>query len=168
MQDTRQTDLDPLDRIDRSIDIDASAERVWELVSRPGWWINEGAVDPEPDLVLTGDDAVLRHPSYGEFRLRVLESRPPSYVSYRWTNPDADAGTLVEFWIEPRDERRHPAGGRERLLRPRQGARGLAEAPRGQRGGLEESSSRRRAPGSNGRATRREHGTDRRVRRPRG
>ena len=34
----------------------------------------------------------------------MLESRPPSYVSYRWTNPDADAGTLVEFWIEPRDE----------------------------------------------------------------
>jgi len=102
VQDTRQTDLDPLDRIDRSIDIDASADRVWELVSRPGWWINEGAVDPEPDLVVTGDDAVLRHPAYGEFRLRVLESRPPSYVSYRWINPDAGAGTLVEFWIEPR------------------------------------------------------------------
>ena len=98
-----QTDLDPLDRIDRSIDIDAPAERVWELVSRPGWWINEGAVDPEPDLVVTGDRAVLRHPAYGEFRLQVLASRPPSYVSYRWVNPDAEAGTLVEFWIEPRE-----------------------------------------------------------------
>ena len=40
------TDLDPLDRIDRSIDIDAPAARVWSLVSRPWWWINEGTVDP--------------------------------------------------------------------------------------------------------------------------
>ena len=33
----------------------------------------------------------------------MLESRPPSYVSYRWIDLDVDAGTLVEFWIEPRD-----------------------------------------------------------------
>jgi uncharacterized protein YndB with AHSA1/START domain len=103
VQEAQHTELDPLDRIDRSIDIDAPAERVWELVSRPGWWINEGQVDPEPDLVVTDDQAVLRHPAYGEFRLHVLASRPPSYVSYRWVNPDAEAGTLVEFWIEPRE-----------------------------------------------------------------
>jgi len=102
-QDAQGTDVDPLDRIDRSIDIAAPAERVWALVSRPGWWINEGEVDPEPDLDVTDDHAVLRHPAYGEFRLQVLASRPPSYVSYRWVNPDADAGTLVEFWIEPRE-----------------------------------------------------------------
>ena len=97
------TDLDPLDRIDRSIDIDAPADGSGSC-PRPGWWINEGAVDPEPDLVVTGDDAVLRHPAYGEFRLQVLESRPPSYVSYRWIDAGADAGTLVEFWIEPRED----------------------------------------------------------------
>jgi len=32
------------DSIERSIDISADAERVFALVSRPGWWINEGAV----------------------------------------------------------------------------------------------------------------------------
>ena len=104
MPETRPTDLDPLDRIDLSIDIDAPPARVWGLVSRPGWWINEGAVDPEPDLVVTGDQARLRHPTYGEFRLQVLESRPTSYLSYRWLDQDSDAGTLVEFWIEPRGE----------------------------------------------------------------
>jgi uncharacterized protein YndB with AHSA1/START domain len=96
-------DLDPLDRIDRSIDIDASAERVWDLVTRPGWWINEGSVDPDPDVRVEGSTTVLTHPAYGEFRLETVESRPPSYVAYRWLDADADAGTLVEFRIEPRD-----------------------------------------------------------------
>jgi hypothetical protein len=95
--------LDPLDRIDRSIEIAAGADVVWDLVSRPGWWINDGTVDPEPDVVVEGDEAVVTHPTHGVFRLRTLESRPTSYLSYRWVDPGSDAGTLVEFWIEPRD-----------------------------------------------------------------
>jgi uncharacterized protein YndB with AHSA1/START domain len=99
------TDIDPLDRIDRSIDIDAPAERVWDLVTRPGWWINEGAVDPEPDVRVDGSLTVLTHPKYGEFQLETVESRPPSYIAYRWLEPDMDgAGTLVEFRIEPRGD----------------------------------------------------------------
>ena len=96
------TDLDPLDRIDRSIEIDASAERVWDLVTRPGWWINEGTVDPDPDVRVDGAMTVLTHPKYGEFRLETVESRPPSYVAYRWHEPDLGSATLVEFRIEPR------------------------------------------------------------------
>ena len=103
MPDPQQTEVDPLDRIDRSIDIDAPAARVWELVSRPGWWINEGEVDPEPDLVVTDGRAVLRHPVHGEFRLHVVDSRPTSYVSYRWIAGDAAVGTLVEFEIVHRE-----------------------------------------------------------------
>lgn len=103
-----RTDLDPLDRIDRSIEIDASAERVWDLVTRPGWWINEGTVDADPDVRVDGSVTVVTHPTYGEFRLETVESRPPSYVAYRWLDDDSDAadgalGTLVEFQIEPRD-----------------------------------------------------------------
>jgi len=96
------TDLDPLDRIDRSIEIDASAERVWALVTRPGWWINEGAVDPEPDVRQDGDTTVLTHPTCGEFRLLTVESRPTSYVAYHWLDAGVDRPTLVEFRIEPR------------------------------------------------------------------
>jgi uncharacterized protein YndB with AHSA1/START domain len=96
------TEVDPLDRIHRSIEIDAPAGRVWELVTRPGWWINEGSVDPDPDVRIDGSTTVLTHSAYGEFRLETVESRPPSYVAYRWLNPGADAGTLVEFQIEPR------------------------------------------------------------------
>ena len=105
MHDTA-TDLDPLDRIDRSIDIDSTADRVWELIARPGWWINEGTVDPEPDLSVDGPDAVLVHPVHGEFRLRTVEARPTSYLSYRWVEREPvgpeETSTLVEFWIEPR------------------------------------------------------------------
>jgi len=99
-------DLDPLDRVDRTIDIDAPAERVWDLVTRPGWWINEGSVDPEPDIRTDGTTTVLTHPTYGEFRLETVESRPTSYVAFHWLDLGVEASTLVEFRIEPR-----PSGG---------------------------------------------------------
>ena len=92
-----------LDRIERSIDIDASAEKVFGLVQRPGWWINDEEVDPEPELRREGEYDVLTHPKYGEFRLQTLESDPPRYVSFHWVdNVAPEAGTTVEFWIEDR------------------------------------------------------------------
>src|ERR1700759_1364167 len=100
--DPATTETDPLDRIERSIEIDASAERVWDLVARPGWWISEGAVDPAPDLRLEGETTVLTHPVYGEFRLETVESRPMSYVAYRWLDVGVQGHTLVEFRIAPR------------------------------------------------------------------
>ena len=96
------------DCIDRSISIDASAERVYQLVARPGWWINEGAVTD--NLVSTdGDVSTVTHPKYGSFRIRTVEQDPPRYVSFRWLGGDpanealdAVPGTLVEFWVEER------------------------------------------------------------------
>lgn len=103
---TSATEIDPLDRIDKSIDIDASAERVFELVSRPGWWINEGTIDANPDLRQEGELSIVTHPEYGEFRLETVVSEPPTYVAFRWHHRLPDDGkqrsTLVEFRIEPR------------------------------------------------------------------
>jgi uncharacterized protein YndB with AHSA1/START domain len=97
-----QTD-DVLDRIERTIDIDASAEKVWSLVARPGWWINDQEVDPDPVLRKDGDYDVLVHPKHGEFRLQTLRSEPPRHVAYHWVdNVAPEAGTTVEFWIEDR------------------------------------------------------------------
>ena len=93
------------DSIERSIDITADAERVFALVSRPGWWINEGTV-VENIVETVGDVSTVTHAKYGEFRIRTVESRPPRYVSFRWlggdqANEELDApGTLVEFWVE--------------------------------------------------------------------
>jgi uncharacterized protein YndB with AHSA1/START domain len=95
-----QTDQE-LDRIERSIDIEASAERVWSLLERPGWWINEHDVDPDPQVRWESEDlAVVLHEKWGEFRLQRLESDPPRYVAWRWFDPHADVGTLVQFWVE--------------------------------------------------------------------
>ena len=96
-----QTDQE-LDRIERSIDIDASAEKVWSLIERPGWWISEHDVDPDPEIRWESDDlAVVVHEKFGEFKILRLESDPPRYLSYRWIEAE-DAGTLVEFWIAER------------------------------------------------------------------
>ena len=96
-----------LDRIERHIQIDATAERVWELVSRPGWWINEGTVDSDPDVRQDGDLTVVSHPKYGIFRLRTVTTDHPSYVAFRWLEQRSDGdgeapSTLVEFWITER------------------------------------------------------------------
>lgn len=97
-----ETNLE-LDRIERSIDIDASAEKVFALVQRPGWWINDEEVDPEPEMRQKDGYDVLVHPKWGEFRLKTLQRDEPRYVSFHWVdNVAPEAGTTVEFWIEDR------------------------------------------------------------------
>ena len=66
------------------IDIDASAERVWALVARPGWYINQGAVVSNPVLETDGDLTVLRHPEHGDCRIRTVSLDPPRYAAFRW------------------------------------------------------------------------------------
>lgn len=129
MNDTTRTgaELDELDRIARQIDIDAPADRVWELVVRPGWYINDGTVEDEQDLSHEGDVAVVRHPSLGEFRFRTMELDKPRYAAFRWigtpSRDESTPSTLVEFWIDERD------GGGVTLRVVESGFSGLADDP---------------------------------------
>jgi uncharacterized protein YndB with AHSA1/START domain len=107
MNDTTYTEaeLAELDSIARRIDIDAPADRVWELIARPGWYINDGTVEAEPDLRYEGDVAVVTHPGLGEFRFRTVQLDKPRYAAFRWLSTPSRAvseGTLVEFWIDDR------------------------------------------------------------------
>jgi uncharacterized protein YndB with AHSA1/START domain len=107
MNDTTYTEaeLAELDSIARRIDIDASADRVWELIARPGWYINDGTVEAEPDLRYEGDVAVVTHQGLGEFRFRTVQLDKPRYAAFRWLSTPSRAvseGTLVEFWIDDR------------------------------------------------------------------
>ncbi|MET8468747.1 ATPase [Streptomyces sp. NPDC006422] len=112
MSDARAThttdELAELDRIARRIGLDAPAERVWELVVRPGWYVNDGTVEAEPDVRYKGDVAVVRHASLGEFRFRTVELDEPRYAAFRWIGTpyrdESTGSTLVEFWIDERPE----------------------------------------------------------------
>ncbi|WP_236864247.1 hypothetical protein [Brevibacterium daeguense] len=112
------------DRIERRTEISAPARTVWELISEPGWFINDGAL-VEHRLDDRGDGVTAVHdPVHGEFLIRTETLDPPRYAAFRWIaeppDPDhdpagsgadgADRGapgqsapppsTLVEFWIE--------------------------------------------------------------------
>ena len=99
-----QTDQE-LDRIERSIDIDATAEQVWSLDrSGPGWWINEQEVDPDPEIrreaASTTWSCTRSTASSGSRPSSAIE---PRHISYHWVdNVAPEAGTTVEFWIEDR------------------------------------------------------------------
>jgi uncharacterized protein YndB with AHSA1/START domain len=99
------------DRIERSVEIDAGADRVWQLVSEPGWWINDGRVTPHR-IEVEGDVAVVHDPVHGVFPIRTVQLDPPRYAAFRWLAADGAArsmgeeSTLIEFWVEDR-----PGGG---------------------------------------------------------
>ncbi|WP_456696972.1 SRPBCC domain-containing protein [Aeromicrobium sp. P5_D10] len=91
--------------IEDTIDIDATAERVWELISEPGWWINGGTyrehVIDEQDGVTYVTDS-----EHGTFPIILDRAEPPRYIAYRWLMRESDPtgpGTLTEMWIDGRD-----------------------------------------------------------------
>jgi uncharacterized protein YndB with AHSA1/START domain len=91
-----------IDRIERSIIIGATPERVWEIVSEPGWWINGGTL--RPHWIEDVDDAtsVVHDEEHGAFRIRTERLDPPRYAAFRWIGHEDEkgAGTLTEFWVE--------------------------------------------------------------------
>lgn len=91
------------DTVERSIIIDAPIERVWQLVSTPGWWINKGEV-VENGLQYDGDRVTVSS-EWGDFVLEVVEQRAPEYAAFRWLagtnqdNPEQELRTLTEFTL---------------------------------------------------------------------
>ena len=94
---------DVLDRIERQIEIDAPAPRVWQLVEEPGWWINSGEEVVEHSVERDGDLTTVQDPTHGRFVFRTVRLDEPSYAAFRWVadaaQPDG-ASTLVEFFLE--------------------------------------------------------------------
>lgn len=70
------------DSIRREITIDAPLERVWRLISTPGWWINDGEVI-EHETTTDGDLTIL-HWKGSDFPVRTLAVDEPRSVSYEW------------------------------------------------------------------------------------
>jgi uncharacterized protein YndB with AHSA1/START domain len=95
------------DRIERSTAIDAPLERVWELVTEPGWWVP--TTSPQPADRTTGAVTVRESEKWGRFPVRVERLDPMSYAAFRWASqfPGEDLTdgktTLVEFHLTPAD-----------------------------------------------------------------
>jgi uncharacterized protein YndB with AHSA1/START domain len=91
------------DRIEREILIDAPVDRVWRLVTEPGWWIGDG--EPTRRTVeRDGDVVIVDFPPYGRFPVLLVSSDEPRYVAYRCGDdaslvPAEDNATLVEFFL---------------------------------------------------------------------
>jgi uncharacterized protein YndB with AHSA1/START domain len=91
------------DRIEQEIVINAPLDRVWDLVSVPGWWV-PSEVETEPDRT-PGSQTVRESARWGRFPVEVVVMRPPSYAAFRWASqaPGADLApgrtTLVEFFV---------------------------------------------------------------------
>ncbi|WP_370618761.1 ATPase [Mumia sp. Pv 4-285] len=95
------------DRIEQQIDIDAPADRVWVLVTVPGWYINDGSAYEEHEIERRGDVDLVHDRTHGTFAFRTVTLERPRYAAFRWISdhaapePDAES-TLVEFWIDER------------------------------------------------------------------
>lgn len=105
-------DMDVQDKVEREITINAPIERVWELVSEPGWWISDDAGDRSGQRRWReGDLEIIEDARYGRFPVLTVASEPPRYVSFRGAmsrpgeEPMLNEGnsTLVEFWLTEQD-----------------------------------------------------------------
>ena len=94
------------DRIEQRITINAPLERVWELVTRPGWWVPsdvEVPVDRTP-----GHQTVRESEKWGRFAVEVVRIDPRTYAAFRWASqfPGQELApgrtTLIEFRVEER------------------------------------------------------------------
>ena len=90
------------DTIERDIFIAAPIEKVWELISVPGWWINDGPLDLGSVERLADDRAVVHHPDAGDLLVERLAADAPRTATFRWLvsgaqvqRPDAAADQFL-------------------------------------------------------------------------
>lgn len=91
------------EKIERTVEIDASASTVWRIVSEPGWWVNGGELVEHTIEDLGDGTCRVNDPTHGDFVITVVALEEPRYAAFRWrpTGPD-DPSTLIEFFVEER------------------------------------------------------------------
>ncbi len=92
------------DRIEQRIALRSAQDRVWSLVTRPGWWLPGSDAEPargqgRVSVTYGGDDR--------PYVIDVIRVEPQGYVSFRWASafggaaPEPGKATLVEFYVRP-------------------------------------------------------------------
>ena len=111
------------DTIERDLFIAAPVGKVWELVSVPGWWINDGTLDLNTVERLADDRAVVHHPDAGDLDVERLEAEAPRTVTFRWLVSGAEgrrADAAADQFLYTRVTcRPRPPQGRPRAARSR-------------------------------------------------
>ncbi|PWH05980.1 ATPase [Brachybacterium endophyticum] len=90
------------DAIRRSVEIHAPIQRVWELVSEPGWWINQGEL-VQHRIEYDGDTCVVHDEALGAFPLGIDVLEPPHRAVFTWLAGEQGgegARTRTEFVLE--------------------------------------------------------------------
>jgi uncharacterized protein YndB with AHSA1/START domain len=92
------------DRIEQRITIRAAQDKVWQIVTRPGWWLPGSNADPARGpgrvSVAYGGDA-------RPYVIDVVRLEPHGYASFRWASafggaePAPGTATLVEVYLQP-------------------------------------------------------------------
>ncbi|MEV6863418.1 SRPBCC domain-containing protein [Streptosporangium subroseum] len=97
-------------QIERETLIAAPLERVWSLVTEPGFWVADAASLPGT-VAREGESMVAKNSEYGDFPVSVEKVEPPTYVAYRWASAfpgeelREDNSTLVEFTLTPEGDK---------------------------------------------------------------
>jgi hypothetical protein len=92
------------DRIEQRATIRATHDKVWHLISRPGWWLPGSAADPARGL---GRVTVTCSGDRRPYVIDVIRVEPQGYISFRWASafggvtPLPGNSTLVEFYVRP-------------------------------------------------------------------
>jgi hypothetical protein len=92
------------DRIEKRIAIRSTQDKVWQLVTRPGWWLPGTNAEPARD---PGRIAVEYHGDTRPYVIDVVRVEPQGYVSFRWASafrgaePAPGNATMVEFYVRP-------------------------------------------------------------------
>jgi uncharacterized protein YndB with AHSA1/START domain len=90
--------------IEQEITINAGLDRVWELVTAPGWWVP--TEQPQSADRTPGSVTVRESEKYGRFPVQVVEMRPRTYAAFRWASqfPGEELtdghSTLIEFFVQ--------------------------------------------------------------------
>jgi uncharacterized protein YndB with AHSA1/START domain len=92
------------DRIEHRITIRSTQDKVWQLVTRPGWWLPGSTTEPargpgRASVEYTGD--------VRPYAVDIVRVEPQGYASFRWASafggvtPAPGNATLVEFYLRP-------------------------------------------------------------------
>lgn len=93
------------DEIVRSALIHANAEKLFAIISEPGWFINDGEYR-EHTITRDGPVTEVVDPVHGTFQLAIEAREPPNRIRFRWLGGGLGAisdapNNTVEFVIDP-------------------------------------------------------------------